>query len=161
MAYDAWSGPARALARAVDTAVRAALADDLAGFTDVATELRRVEPEVLAVLLGTMTQALLERTHPDGLDSDDAEQVLAACERAAVWYPGYERDVAVLALVGALGVHPGDDGQSGGTPRVAPAAVAEHGLLLVATLLPAPRDLAPLVDAALRELHRAQTVELP
>ena len=34
-------------------------------------------------------------------------------------------------------------------------------MLLIATLLPATGDLAPLVDSALRELHRDQTMEMP
>lgn len=156
MTYDAWSGPARALARAVDAAVRAASVGDGDAFADAMAGLRRAEPEVVAVLLGTITQDLLERVHPDGLDSDDAEQVLAACEPAAAWFDGYRSDHVALALVSALGMLDPEQAPSADT-----AAVTAHGLLLIATLLPAPAQLPGLVESALRELHRAQTVEMP
>lgn len=154
--YDAWPGPARSLARAVDVAVRAALDGDAHTFAETQAELRRSDPDVIAVLLGTITQDLLERVHPDGLDSDDAEQVLAACERGAGWYADYESDLAALALISALGMV--DPEQS---PQPGPAAIGAHGLLLIASLLPAPTQLTDLVESAMRELHRAQTVELP
>jgi hypothetical protein len=156
MTYSAWTGQARTTARAVDAAVTAARAGDADAFAEALADLRRGDAEALAVLLGAMTQELLERLHPDGLDSDDAEQVLAGCARVSSWYPPFDRDYAVLALIGALGVHDPDE-----TPRTDGADVTAHGLLLIASLLPASGELAPLVESALRELHRAQTIELP
>lgn len=156
MSYSEWPPAARALAQAVDGSVRAAVAADAEAFAESTGSLRRADPDVVAVLLGSITQHLLERLHPDGLDSDDVEQVLASCERDAAWFAGYERDHVVLALLGTLGLL--DPEQA---PPVAPASVTAHGLLLVATLLPTSKQLPALVDAALRELYRAQTVELP
>jgi hypothetical protein len=149
------------MALAVDAAVTAARAGDAAAFAEAADELSRVEAEQLAVLLGTVTRNLLERSHPDGLDADDVAHVLGSTLKlAAGWYEGLDGDAVVLALTGALGIfaEPEPDER----PRPAGAAVVAHGLLLIADqlrvlALPA----APFLNAALKELMRAQTVELP
>jgi hypothetical protein len=159
--YGTWTGPARAMALAVDAAVSAARAGDAAAFAAAAADLSRVEPEQLAVLLGTVTRDLLERSHPDGLDSDDVEHVLrSALKLAAGWYAELDGDALILALTGALGVIPDPDPDE--PPRPGGAAVVAHGLILIAEQLRVlGRPLAPVLDAALRELMRAQTVELP
>jgi hypothetical protein len=156
--YGSWTGPARAMALAVDAAVTAAQSADGDGFADALGELRRVDHEQLVVLLGAVTRDLLERAHPDGLDADDAEQALTSCVRAAApWYPEADPELVIRALSGALGIHDEDDAAG-----VAPLAVLAHGLLLIADQLTAGHErLAPLLDGALRELYRAQTVELP
>lgn len=152
--YPHWSAPARQLADAVDDAVRAATVQDGDGFDDALTRFRRTDPEVVATLLGTMTQQLIERRFPDGLDSDDAQQLIEGA--AAPWYPRFDRHHLTIALVGALGLH--DPAE---TPDADAALVTSHGLLLIAELLPSEKALVPLVTDALGELHRAQTVELP
>jgi hypothetical protein len=146
------------MAQAVDAAVSAAQVGDADAFDEALTALRRVDSEQLLVLLGTVTRELLERAHPDGLDADDAEQMLTSCVRAAgSWYPEVAADLVIRALSGALGIHAEDD-----APVVASTAVLAHGLLLIGDQLTvAGQRLAPLLDNALRELHRAQTVELP
>ena len=84
---------------AVDAAVSAAQSGDAAAFNDATANLSRFDREQLAVLLGAITRDLLERSHPDGLDSEGAEQVLQSCIRsAACWYEGVDSD----SLVGAL-----------------------------------------------------------
>ena len=159
--YGTWTGPARAMALAVDGAVSAARAGDAAAFAEAAADLGRVEPEQLAVLLGTVTRDLLERSHPDGLDSDDAEHVLrSALKLAAGWYAELDGDALILSLTGALGVT--SDPDPGEPPRPGGAAVVAHGLILIADQLRVlGRPLAPVLDSALRELMRAQTIELP
>jgi hypothetical protein len=156
--YRSWSEPARTMARAVDAAVAAAHAGDAAGFTEAITDLNRVDREQLAVLLGAVTRDLLERTHPDGLDSEDAELVLQSGIRsAAAWYEPLDSDSLIRALTGALGIVDPDEA----VPVDGPAVVA-HGLLLIADQLTAlTEELTPVLDAALRELMRAQTVEMP
>jgi hypothetical protein len=159
--YSSWPRPAAAMAAAVDAAVSAARAGDAAAFAEAAGELSRVEPEQLAVLLGTATRDLLERSHPDGLDADDVHHVLGSTLRlAAGWYDGIDGDALVVALTGALGIfaEPEPDEQ----PRPGGAAVVAHGLLLIADQLRVlAQPAAPFLNAALAELSRAQRVELP
>lgn len=157
MTYASWPAPARALAEAVDAAVTAAGKADADGFDGAMAQLARTDPEQLAVVLGSITRDLLERTHPDGLDADDARAVAVGVVRASAWYPGLDGDAVLHALAGALGVSDPDDVTAPGAP-----AVVAHGLLLVAGLLrSAGEQLAPVLDAALHELRRSQTVELP
>jgi hypothetical protein len=156
--YRAWPRPARAMALAVDAAVSAAQSSDAAAFTDAMADLGRVDREQLAVLLGAVTRDLLERSHPDGLDSDDAEQVLQSCVRsAASWYEPVDGDSLVLALTGALGISDPDE-----SPPPGGTAVLAHGLLLIADQLKIlAQGLPPVLDDALHDLMRAQTIELP
>jgi hypothetical protein len=146
------------MALAVDAAVSAAQARDAAAFTDAIADLSRVDREQLAVLLGSVTRDLLERAHPDGLDSDGAEQVLQSCiGSTASWYELVDGDSLIRALTGALGIY--DDGES---PQLDGTVVMTHGLLLIADQLKTlAQELPPVLDGALHELMRAQTIELP
>jgi hypothetical protein len=156
-AYQSWPAPARTMARAVDAAVAAARAGELDAFAEATAHLVRLDRGQLIVLLGAVVRDLLEQAHPDGLDSDDAEQVLESCVRSAQWYPQLDRDALIRALTGALGVSEAEESSDGGEP-----AVLNHGLLLIADQLATlDRTLPPVLDAALRELMRAQTVEMP
>jgi hypothetical protein len=156
--YRSWPGPARTMALAVDAAVSAAQSGAAAAFTDAVADLVRLDGEQLAVLLGSVTRDLLERSHPDGLDSEDADQVLQSCVRsAASWYEPLDGDSLIVALTGALGVADPDEMPQPGGP-----AVVAHGLLLIADQLKIlALALPPVLDDALRELMRAQTIELP
>jgi hypothetical protein len=146
------------MAVAVDRAVSAARVGDAEAFADARAELERLDRGQLAALLGDVTRDLIERAHPDGLDSDDAAQILESATRAAApWYPAFDADALVRALAGTLGV----DDPDAPSPLTRPTVLA-HGLLLVADLLAGPPDTLPeVLDLALRELMRAQTVELP
>jgi hypothetical protein len=157
-AYRSWSGPARQLALAVEAAVTAAQAGDPAAFAEAITDLNRVDSEQLAVVLGAVMHDLIERGHPDGLDSDDVERLMQSCTRSsAAWYPGFDADCLVVALTDALGTNDPDD-----SPALGGALVVTHGLLLIADQLTTLRQgLAAVLDWALQELMRAQTIELP
>jgi hypothetical protein len=157
--YRSWPAAARTMAVAVDAAVTAAQAGEAAAFADAVAELSGLDREQLAVLLGHVTRDLLERSHPDGLDSDAAARVLHGCLRAAAaWYEPLDGDLVIMALTGALGITPDPDESP---PPAGPAVVA-HGLMLIADQLTVlGQQLPPVLDAALRELMRAQTVELP
>jgi hypothetical protein len=146
------------MALAVDAAVSAAQASDAAAFTDAITDLSRVDREQLAVLLGAVTRDLIERSHPDGLDSDDADQVLQSCIRStASWYKLLDSDSLIRALTGALGVSDPDE-----SPQPDGTAVLAHGLLLITDQLKIlAQELPPVLDRALHDLMRAQTIELP
>ena len=156
--YRSWSGAARTMALAVDAGVDAARTADAPAFAEAMTALANVDREQLAVLLGTLTRELIERSHPDGLDSEDAEQLLQSCIRAAAhWYGGIDSDVLIEAFTGALGVSDPDE-----VPTFDRAAVVAHGVLLITDqLVLLGLELPPVLDSALGELLRAQTVELP
>jgi hypothetical protein len=155
--YRAWPERARAMARHVHAAVLAAQAGDAVAFADQLAAFERVDREQLAIFLGAVTRDLLERSHPDGLDSDDAEQLLASCLRSARWFEQLDRDTLTWALTGALGISdlsefPGLNGQ----------ATFAHGLLLIADQLAAlAQEPSSVLELALRELMRAQTIERP
>jgi hypothetical protein len=129
-----------------------------AAFTGTLDHLGRMDREQLAVVLGAVTRELLERSHPDGVGASDAELVLASCMRsAASWYGTLDGDSLIEALTGTLGIHDPDDP----APPAGPAVVA-HGLILIADQLTTmSEDLPPVLDHALQELMRAQTIEFP
>jgi len=151
--YRDWPVPVRLLASAVDDAVTAAAASDADGFAEALGRLVRVDREPLASVLGDLAGALLERAYPDGLDAADAGELLRRCTVRFAWCPALDEDALLRALAGTLGVSLEEDGAP--VPAVLP-----NGLLLVAELL-GGRPVAPVLEAALRELHRRQTVELP
>lgn len=157
-AYRSWPPPVRVLAVAVDRAVAAAGRGDADDFGAARRELERLDRGQLAALLGDVTRDLIERRHGDGIDADDAQQLLDRCTRAASpWFEPFDADALVRALAGSLGV----DDPDAPSALTRPIVLA-HGLLLVPDLVEAqPAPLAAALDLALRELMRAQTVELP
>ncbi|HEX6854352.1 MAG TPA: hypothetical protein VF204_03570 [Streptosporangiaceae bacterium] len=156
--YRAWPGSARAMAETVDAAVTAAQAGDPVAFGAAMTGLAALDREQLAVLLGTVMRELLERSHPDGLDSGDAQHVLSSTARRAVaWYEPLDGAALLEALIGALGVT-----DPGGAPHPDPDLVLAHGVLLITDQLHVlGQQLPPVLNYALGELQRAQTMELP
>lgn len=146
------------MALAVHAAVSAAHAESDAAFAEAVDGLRRQDQDQLAVLLGAITRDLLERSHPDGLDSDDAEEVVTSClVSAARWYEPLDGNAVIQALTGALGVSDPDEARPANS-----LPVLTHGLLLIADQLTAAElSLPPVLDQALREVMRAQTIELP
>lgn len=135
--------------------VRAAAARDAAALAEAAGRVERVDPEHVRLVLGHVVRALVERTHPDGVDADDLADLLRDVVRGA----GPHVDVAALVVVlsGAFGVHPDDDAAPAPPP---PSEVAGSAAVLVAHLFDG-RDVDPLLDAALAEVARAETVEMP
>jgi hypothetical protein len=145
------------MALAIDAAVSAAQPGDAAAFTEAIAGLDGVDSEQLAVVLGAVTRDLVERSHPGGLGADEAEQVLESCIRSASWYGPVDSDALIEALTGTLGVTVSED-----SPRPDGRAVVTHGLLLIADQLRLlGQELPPVLDSALSELMRAQTIELP
>jgi hypothetical protein len=146
------------MALAIDAAVSAAQSKDGDAFAAAIVDLARIDREQLTVVLGAVTRDLLEQSHPDGLDSDDAEQVLQSVIRAAApWYRDVDSDSLIWALTGALGIGDLDE-----LPDRDGVAVLAHGLLLIGDLLTGLAQALPSVlDGALQELMRAQTIEMP
>jgi hypothetical protein len=146
------AGP-RAIAVAICDAVAAAQAHDTAGLADAVAALDALDPEQVGIVLGGTVRALLEYSHPDGLDSDDVQALVDRCvQDAAGWLAGFDGDVVVALVAGALGVH-GEEAASD---------VARHGAVLAANLLEGTgRSLAGFVTAVFAEIQRAETIELP
>ena len=130
--------PVQALVSGLSDALSAARAGNLDGFDGALAELgrggaRRPAPDQVGLVVGLALGELLERTHPDGIDSDDAEQVVERCLRTnRPWYP-MDEDQLLRALAGALRIDT-YSGPDAVTVGARPALLA-HGLLLVADLL--------------------------
>lgn len=173
----------RRLVAASGDAVLAAAARDPDALADAGARLGACDPELVRVVLGHVMASALSAAHPGGLDGDDVAEVLTTTvEGAAPWWP-VDPEVALAVLLGAVGAHA--DEQAALDPR----AVAEHAALIAAQVLgrrgpagagaadpppsaqpgqPAPIDPADLqraldahLSAAVAELERAQTVEMP
>ena len=147
----------RALARTVTSAVTCAAGQDPDGLRDATATLSAADEHVVREVLSALVLRLLERTSPDGLDADSVRDLLAEVLReAAGWLPELDPHAVVLVLSGALAVHEQDE-----------SAADWSGLLLACALVLARLldrggvPLGPELDAALGELRRAQTVELP
>ncbi len=180
-------GPARDLVRTVTQAVDAAIGGVDAAAYDSATA-QLATQLAGARVLGDVLRALLEDTHPDGLNSDDITLVIGRCYRAAAaWLPAERVDVAVLlaVLAGALGIHQPARTDEALAPAGAAAECPDpdeyrdpddavpvesptwpdyawHAPLLVADLLPfAPATLAGYLEAVFGEYAREAREELP
>ncbi|MCM4076869.1 hypothetical protein [Paractinoplanes hotanensis] len=142
--------PARPIAAAATTAVVAAQARDGEAFESAAAGLATLEQGQTGLILGTATRLLLERAHPDGLDSDAVREVLAQCVRsAASWHPATDAMVVLYLLAAALGVL--DDE----TEPPKPDELTRHAALLLAHLLGA-RPPHEILTAALAEIEHTQ-----
>ncbi len=149
--------PVRTVTDAAAAAMSAAAAKDPAAWDAARVQLAGADPALVRELLGGAARTALERSHPQGLDSADARDLLERCVRSALgWLPDVEVPALVLVLTGALGMQSPDEEEA-----VAPDVIGVHALLLMTELgadaAQVQRDLA----AAIAELQRAQTVEMP
>lgn len=147
------------LTAAIETAAAVTAGSaSIAEYDVAAARLAGLDVARLQVVAGAVVRALLERRHPDGLTGADAGDVLGSCARSALWLPDLDPQVLLVLVTGALGLLDVDDQPV----ALSPAAVARHLPLLVASLLHDTRSLlAPTLAAALAELRRAETVEMP
>lgn len=152
------TSPAR-LTSTVLAASDAAAAADGAAFTEAVTALAALDPDQVRTVLGWVLRGALEELHPDGLDADDLREVVGRVARGALpWFAGTDPQVLVVALTGAFGEHPEQDGEV----RLPHATVVAHSVLLAQDLARAGRrPLARHLEAALAEVRRAETVEMP
>lgn len=152
------TSPARLSATVLAAGSAAADADE-AAFTEAVTALSALDADQVRTVLGWVLRGALEELHPDGLDADDLREVVGRVARASLpWFSGTDPQVLVVALTGSFGEHPEADGE----PRLPHPDVVAHSVLLAQDLARASgRPLAAHVDAALAEVRRAETVELP
>jgi hypothetical protein len=174
---------ARAIVSAASDAVTAAVAGERETFDEAVAELAGLDAEQVRVLLGHVVRSLLEELHPDGLSADDIRDVLPRCVRAVIgWHPEVDAALLIVVLSNALGIGDPDD-----EPRDArPGDVTAHGVLLIADLVTAAGPVIPAgtvtsagsvtsvgsaasaerpidgyLEAALAEIARAETIEMP
>jgi hypothetical protein len=160
----------RALRTAVSDAVRAAAEEDAAALADCGPALAALDEPRLRIVLGEMLRSAIEELHPDGLSSTDAQDLIEHCTEQAAWYPELDPEVLVVVLLGAFGAHDPDQ-----QPALPPAVVAQHAAVLLVDLLTGPAETEPgqldpaalidraerLLNRALAELERAETMEMP
>lgn len=159
MSFSQWPAPARAIALAVQGAVLAAQGHDRVAFEEAVVETRALDAEHLRIVLGSVVQMLLQETQPDGLGADDLQALLENCvKNTSVWTDEPDIDVLVFVIGGALGMQDPDEEP----PTADPAKVTSHAIHLVVELLSiTKRPLAGYLDAAIGEIARDQTMEMP
>ena len=157
------SSSAAGLRRSITEAVEAALSQDADRFAEAADRLAVQDPQRLSLVQAWVLRCLLEQLHPEGLSSEDAQDVLRRCLLSvASWLPQTDPDVLVLVLTGALGLSDPESDAGNTHAAAGPAALAAGAALLIADLLSvAGGPLTGYLDAALAELERAETIELP
>jgi hypothetical protein len=180
------SPAARALAVRVSASVSAAQLGDADAFALLAPALDGSGAHHVDTVLSSVTRALLEELHPDGLESDDIRGILGRLAVEALdWYPAFDMDALLVTLAGALGVAeaPGpspfatsdpdgsapdgiDSTDSGSDePTALPpteTVLRRHAVLLVADLCTVSGSSAPRqIASALAEIERAETQEMP
>jgi hypothetical protein len=160
----------KAVRTAVLDAIRAAVAVDGPALADCGPALAALDEPRLRIVLGEMLRSALEELHPDGLSSADAQDLIEHCVEQSGWYPELDPQVLVVVLLGAFGAHDPDQ-----QPALPPAVVAQHAAVLLVDLLTGPAETEPgrldpaalidraerLLNRALAELERAETMEMP
>ena len=166
----ATSAPARAVERVVHEGVVAAYSADAERLAQATVRIGSQDPQRLAIVSAAVIRSLLERHYAGGLDGDDAKELLQDTIASGAWFDDLDATVLVTVLTGALGIS--DPAE---TPPTASLAMFAHACLLIAFLLdarstePRPDELSPaadraltsLITAALAEIERAETIELP
>jgi len=185
--WQSWPAPVRAIGAAVLRAVDAAAGTDPQAYQDAAATVVGLPTGPTGLVLATVTRTLIEELHPDGLDADDVQLVLARCYRSAHGFLGDAVDVRVLiaVLAAALGIHEAgltyeemgsieaasddwppaphtDDGEAATGRPPTPAEFAWHAPLVIADLLAASgRRIGPYLDAAFADLATGAAMEIP
>jgi hypothetical protein len=180
------SSTARGLSAAIAAGVTAAQQGDAEDFDAAASQLDGAHASHADTVLSAVVRALLEDAHPGGLDGEAVRDALTRCVRGAVgWFPGLDVSALIVVLSGALGVldAPGARDWSSVTPApeetmqsnvvpieddvepepvADPALLRRHALIVIADLAAeSGARIAPLLSAALGEIERAETLEMP
>lgn len=154
-----WPITARQIAVATDDAITAARAAAREPLAEAVDELIALPFEQVTIVHAGVVRALLEHLHPDGFSGEDIQGALTRVAGAAIaWLP--DLDVAALAavLTGSLGLtEMADDAE-----RVGPSDYLRSAVLVMADLL-ATAEIAPepYIRAAIGEIARAETIEMP
>jgi hypothetical protein len=152
---------ARALSERLLAALAAARSGDLEAFDEAHVRLIALDKGGagrVGLAQAAVLNTVLELRHPDGLDGDDARAVLEHTARTVLpWWPELDVNILLLVLAGSLGVLDPD-----AEPYPAGALeLSRHASVLIADLLGTDGDAGAPVAAAIAEIQRAQTIELP
>ncbi|WP_305093420.1 hypothetical protein [Prescottella sp. R16] len=154
-----WPRTARLIADATNDAIAAARAAEREPLTEAVDALTGLPFEQVTLVHAGIVRALLEDLHPDGFSGDDVQDALTRAARAAAtWVPGLDASALAAVLTGSLGLtEMSDDAQ-----RIGPADYLRSAVLVMADLLTvADTSPASYVRAAIGEIARAETVEMP
>ena len=146
------------LLRLVTNAVDAVARADADDFAAAGTALAGFDADQARIVLGWVLRQALEEQHPDGLDADDLRDAVLATAGTATWFTELDPRILVVVLTAALGEHPDPEE----IPRLGHALVLQHSVLLVHELVAGgATPLRRRLDAALAEVRRAETMEMP
>lgn len=107
MSWKDLPGP-RAIGTAITQVVDAATAGDAEAYDTAVAGMAGLPTVPTGIVLSGIIRTLLEEQHPDGLDSDDIQAVLARCYATTVtWLPPDRVDIPTLVavLASSLGIH--------------------------------------------------------
>jgi hypothetical protein len=151
--------PAAEIVGRAGRAVTAAQAGDLGQFSKASTELAVLDAERVGIVQAAVIRALLEELHPTGLTGEHIRDALERCLRASAgWYPELDVDLLVAIYTGALGMSDPD----AAAPASTEATMSSHASIVIADLLTAAgTGSSRYLDAAIAELERGETIELP
>lgn len=151
--------PAAEIVGRAGRAVAAAQTGDLGEFSDASAELAALDAERVGIVQAAVVRALLEELHPSGLSGDHIRDALQRCLRAgAGWYPELDVDLLIAIYTGALGISDPDAAAPAGTAGM----MSTHASIVIADLLTAAgTGSSRYLDAAIAEIERGETIELP
>ena len=143
------------MTNAIDTAVKAAQAQDADGLHAATTDMSKLDDEQTGKVMGGVLRLLLEQKHPDGLDGDDIRDLLQTCALgAARWLPETDPHTMLVVLAGALGIHPDEHDQ---VARPGAESIALNTSVLIAFLLKG--RLEPYLTTTFAEISRSEFMD--
>jgi hypothetical protein len=143
------------MAAAIDAGVAAARAEDAGRLREAAAQLSKMDNTQTGKVMGGVLRQLLERGHPDGVDSDDIRDLLQECTRgAARWLPETDPHTLLVVLAGALGIHP-DEHEEVAPPS--PESISLNTPVLIAHLLTG--RLEPYLAATFADIARSELMD--
>ncbi|WP_430335143.1 hypothetical protein [Rhodococcus sp. ACT016] len=154
-----WPTTARQISAATDDAITAARAGAREQLVEALDELLELPFEQVTIVHAGVVRALLEDLHPDGFSGDDIQGALTRVAGAAItWLPDLDVTALAAVLTGSLGLtEMSDDAQ-----RIGQSDYLRSAVLVMADLLTAADvDGKGYIRAAIGEIARAETIEMP
>ncbi|SDI48868.1 hypothetical protein SAMN05444695_10814 [Rhodococcus triatomae] len=152
-----WPRTARDIAAATVDAVEAAHGTRRGACGEALDRLAELPADQVVATHSGIVRELLEAAHPDGLSTENAQDVLRRCAGAVSWFPDLDVGALGTVLTGALGL--GDPDESVAPQR---GGVLAASVVVIADLAAAAQvPVAAATRRAVDEIARAETVEMP